>query len=52
MGKYHPHGDLSIYYLLVRMAQPFSPGLLLIDGQANFARGQRRPARCATPRPA
>ena len=36
MGKYHPHGDLSIYDTLVRMAQPFSMSLLLIDGQGNF----------------
>lgn len=36
MGKYHPHGDLSIYDTLVRMAQPFSMNLLLIDGQGNF----------------
>src|ERR1700761_5196055 len=36
MGKYHPHGDLAIYDSLVRMAQPFSMGLLLIDGQGNF----------------
>ncbi len=36
MGRYHPHGDLSIYDTLVRMAQPFSMGLLLIDGQGNF----------------
>ncbi len=36
MGKYHPHGDLSIYDTLVRMAQPFSMGLPLIDGQGNF----------------
>ncbi len=36
MGKYHPHGDLSIYDTLVRMAQPFSMGLLLIDGQGHF----------------
>jgi DNA gyrase subunit A len=36
MGKYHPHGDQSIYDALVRMAQPFSMGLLLIDGQGNF----------------
>ena len=36
MGKYHPHGDLAIYDALVRMAQPFSMGLLLIDGQGNF----------------
>jgi DNA gyrase subunit A len=36
MGKYHPHGDSAIYDALVRMAQPFSMGLMLIDGQGNF----------------
>ncbi len=36
MGKYHPHGDLAIYDALVRMAQDFSMGLTLIDGQGNF----------------
>ena len=36
MGKYHPHGDVAIYDSLVRMAQPFSMNLLLIDGQGNF----------------
>ncbi|WP_371132652.1 DNA gyrase subunit A [Phenylobacterium sp.] len=36
MGKYHPHGDTAIYDTLVRLAQPFSMGLLLIDGQGNF----------------
>ena len=36
MGKYHPHGDASIYDALVRMAQPFSMRTLLIDGQGNF----------------
>ncbi len=36
MGKYHPHGDVAIYDSLVRMAQPFSMSLLLIDGQGNF----------------
>ncbi|KRB39983.1 MAG: DNA gyrase subunit A [Pseudomonadota bacterium] len=36
MGKYHPHGDASIYFTMVRMAQPFSMGLMLIDGQGNF----------------
>lgn len=36
MGKYHPHGDTSIYDALVRMAQPFSMGITLIDGQGNF----------------
>jgi DNA gyrase subunit A len=36
MGRYHPHGDLAIYDALVRMAQDFSMGLPLIDGQGNF----------------
>ena len=36
MGKYHPHGDAAIYDALVRMAQPFSMRLQLIDGQGNF----------------
>jgi DNA gyrase subunit A len=36
MGKYHPHGDQSIYDALVRMAQNFSMRLMLIDGQGNF----------------
>lgn len=36
MGKYHPHGDSSIYEALVRMAQPFSMSLPLLDGQGNF----------------
>ncbi|WP_254063057.1 DNA gyrase subunit A [Caulobacter sp. S45] len=36
IGKYHPHGDASVYDALVRMAQPFSMGLVLIDGQGNF----------------
>jgi DNA gyrase subunit A len=36
IGKYHPHGDQSIYDALVRMAQDFSMRLLLIDGQGNF----------------
>ena len=36
MGKYHPHGDSSIYDALVRMAQDFSVGSVLIDGQGNF----------------
>jgi len=36
MGKYHPHGDSAIYDSLVRMAQPFSMNLMLIDGQGNF----------------
>jgi DNA gyrase subunit A len=36
MGKYHPHGDTSIYDTLVRMAQPFSMRHMLIDSQGNF----------------
>jgi DNA gyrase subunit A len=36
MGKYHPHGDASIYDALVRMAQDFSMRYMLIDGQGNF----------------
>ena len=36
MGKYHPHGDAAIYDALVRMAQPFSMSLPLLDGQGNF----------------
>ena len=36
MGKYHPHGDQSIYDALVRMAQTFSMRLPLVDGQGNF----------------
>ena len=36
MGKYHPHGDQSIYDAMVRMAQPFSMRVMLIDGQGNF----------------
>ncbi len=36
IGKYHPHGDQSVYDALVRMAQEFSMRLLLVDGQGNF----------------
>jgi DNA gyrase subunit A len=36
MGKYHPHGDSAIYDSMVRMAQPWSLRLPLIDGQGNF----------------
>jgi DNA gyrase subunit A len=36
MGKYHPHGDQSIYDTMVRMAQQFSMRLPLLDGQGNF----------------
>ncbi|MBQ9942031.1 MAG: DNA gyrase subunit A, partial [Christensenellaceae bacterium] len=36
MGKYHPHGDSSIYNTLVRMAQDFSMRYMLATGQGNF----------------
>ena len=36
MGKYHPHGDTSIYEALVVMAQDFKKGLPLVDGHGNF----------------
>jgi len=36
MGKYHPHGDQSIYDAMVRLAQPFSLRYPLVDGQGNF----------------
>jgi DNA gyrase subunit A len=36
MGKYHPHGDTAIYDALVRMAQPFTMRLPLVDGHGNF----------------
>lgn len=36
LGKYHPHGDSSVYYALVRMAQPWSLRYPLVDGQGNF----------------
>jgi DNA gyrase subunit A len=36
IGKFHPHGDQSVYDTLVRMAQPFSLRYLLVDGQGNF----------------
>jgi DNA gyrase subunit A len=36
LGKYHPHGDTSVYDTMVRMAQPWSLRYMLIDGQGNF----------------
>ncbi|KAF0134914.1 MAG: DNA gyrase subunit A [Candidatus Saganbacteria bacterium] len=36
LGKYHPHGDLSVYDAMVRMAQEFSMRYMLVDGQGNF----------------
>lgn len=36
IGKYHPHGDSSVYDAIVRLAQPFSLRYMLVDGQGNF----------------
>jgi DNA gyrase subunit A len=36
LGKYHPHGDVSVYDSLVRLAQPFSMRYTLVEGQGNF----------------
>jgi len=36
LGKYHPHGDVSVYEAMVRMAQDFSMRYVLVDGQGNF----------------
>ena len=36
MGKYHPHGDSSIYEALVVLAQDFKKGMVLVDGHGNF----------------
>ena len=44
MGKYHPHGDQAIYDALVRMAQPFSMRLPLVDGHGNFGSLDAGPA--------
>ncbi len=44
MGRYHPHGDGSIYEALVRMAQPFAMRATLIDGSGNFGSMDGDPA--------
>jgi DNA gyrase subunit A len=44
MGKYHPHGDSSIYEALVRLAQPWSMSEILIDGHGNFGSPDDGPA--------
>src|SRR5438128_9882633 len=44
MGKLHPHGDTAIYDALVRMAQPFSLRLPLVDGHGNFGSPDDGPA--------
>ncbi len=36
LGKYHPHGETSVYDAMVRLAQDFSTRYLLVDGQGNF----------------
>lgn len=36
LGKYHPHGDSSVYDAMVRMAQPWSMRYMMVDGQGNF----------------
>ncbi len=36
LGRYHPHGDASVYDAMVRLAQPFSMRYMLVDGQGNF----------------
>src|SRR3954462_938900 len=44
LGKYHPHGDSSVYDALVRMAQDFSMRMPLVDGQGNFGSVEGDPA--------
>ena len=36
LGKYHPHGDISVYDAIVRLAQNFSTRYLMVDGHGNF----------------
>ncbi len=44
LGKYHPHGDTSVYDAMVRLAQPFSMNMPLISGQGNFGSDDGDPA--------
>jgi len=44
LGKYHPHGDASVYEAMVRMAQDFSLRYVLVDGQGNFGSVDNDPA--------
>ena len=44
LGKYHPHGDSAVYDAMVRMAQPFSLRMPLVDGQGNFGSVDDDPA--------
>ena len=51
LGKYHPHGDSSVYFALVRMAQPWSLRYPLVDGQGNFGSVDGdSPAACVIPK--
>ena len=44
LGKFHPHGDRSVYDAMVRMAQPFNTRHLLVDGHGNFGSVDGDPA--------
>ena len=44
LGKYHPHGDSSVYYAIVRLAQDFSTRYLMVDGHGNFGSVDGDPA--------
>ncbi|MGI6192218.1 MAG: DNA gyrase/topoisomerase IV subunit A [Christensenellales bacterium] len=44
LGKYHPHGDTSVYDAMVRMAQPFNMSATLVDGHGNFGSMDGDPA--------
>ena len=51
MGKYHPHGDRSIYDALVVMAQEFKKGMVLVDGHGNLVRSKETVQRqCVIPK--
>lgn len=53
LGRYHPHGDQSVYDALVRLAQDFSMRYMLVDGHGNFGSVDGDPRRPTdTPRPA
>lgn len=44
LGKYHPHGDMAVYYAMVRLAQPFSTRYPLVEGHGNFGSVDGDPA--------
>jgi DNA gyrase subunit A len=51
LGKYHPHGDTSVYDTMVRMAQEWSLRYMLVDGQGNFGSVEAIvPQQCVIPR--